>query len=120
MRPAISISTFLVSLPFEFLHWWFVEATFNLLQILKFIFAAIYRFLGINLIFKTFFKPWKNEYREGLTRFALFMGMFIKTCFLIFDLFFFSFIFLIEGFVLIAWLTFPMFVIWGLYVAIFP
>src|SRR5574339_1319180 len=103
MQPAVSFSTYLASLPFEFLHWWFVEATFNLLQILLFILKAAYRFLGVNLIFKTFFKPWKNEYREGLTRFALFMGMFIKTVFLFFDLLFFSFLLLVEGFLLVAW-----------------
>ena len=119
MRPAISFSTYLFSLPFEFLHWWWVEATFNLLQILRFLLLACYRFLGVGLIFKTFFKPWKNEYREGLTRFALFMGMFIKTTFLFFDLVFFTFLILVEGAVLVIWLTFPILVIWGVYAAIF-
>jgi hypothetical protein len=119
MRPAVSFSAYLVSLPFEFLHWWFVDATFNLLQILRFFLSFTYRFLAVNLIFKTFFKPWKNEYREGLTRFALFMGMFIKTVFLFFDLVFFSVLILVEGLILIAWLTFPLLVIWGLYAAIF-
>lgn len=120
MRPAMSFSTYLLSLPIEFLHWWFIEATFNLLLILKFILSATYRFLGVNLIFTTFFKPWKNEYREGLTRFALFMGMFIKSTFLFFDLLVFSFLIFLEGLALIIWLIFPFFVIWGLYVAIFP
>ncbi len=119
MRPAISFSTYLLSLPLEFLRWWFIDATFNLLAILKFILAASYRFLGISLIFKTFFKPWKNEYREGLTRFALLMGMFIKTIFLFFDLMFFSGLILVEGAVLIVWLAFPAFIIWGIYAAIF-
>lgn len=119
MRPAISFSSYLLTLPFEFVHWWFIEATFNLLQILRFTLAATYRFLGVGLLFKTFFKPWKNEYREGLTRFALFMGMFIKTMFLFFDVIFFSFVILLEGFVLIVWLTFPLIVIWGIYAAIF-
>ena len=119
MQPAVSFSAYLVSLPFEFLHWWFIEATFNLLQILRFILSAAYRFLGVSLIFKTFFKPWKNEYREGLTRFALFMGMFIKTMFLFFDVLFFSFLIFMEGLVLVVWLIFPFFVIWGIYAAIF-
>lgn len=119
MQPAISFSTYLLNLPFEFLHWWFVEATFNLFKILRFVLAAAFRFLGVSLIFKTFFKPWKNEYREGLTRFALFMGMFIKSIFLLFDLLFFSFLIFFEGAVLVLWLTFPLFVIWGIYAAIF-
>lgn len=119
MRPAISFSTYLVSLPFEFLHWWWIEATFNLLSILRFLIAACYRFLGVSLIFKTFFKPWKNEYREGLSRFALFMGIFIKSTFLIFDLMFFSVLILVLGAVLLAWLAFPIFVIWGVYAAVF-
>ena len=119
MRPAISFSAFLVSLPLEFLHWWFIDATFNLLLALRFILAATYRFLGVSLIFKTFFKPWKNEYREGLTRFALFMGMFLKTTFLIFDFFFFLFLILLESLVLTIWLIFPLLIIWGLYASFF-
>lgn len=120
MRPALSISSFLFSLPLEFLHWWFIEATFNLLSILQYFLSLSYRFLGISLLFKTFFKPWKNEYREGLTRFALFMGIFIKSCFLLFDLFFFVGLILLESFILITWLILPILVIGGLYASIFP
>ncbi len=119
MRPAIGLSAYLISLPLEFLHWWFIEATFNLFQILRFVLAASYRILGVELLFRTFFKPWKNEYREGLTRFALFMGMAIKSFFLFFDLLFFSALIFAEGLVILIWLTFPMFVIWGVYAAIF-
>ncbi|HSX57725.1 MAG TPA: hypothetical protein VLE47_00440 [Candidatus Saccharimonadales bacterium] len=119
MQPAISISSYLISLPLEFLNWWFVEATFNLFKILRFVLAAALRLLGVELLLKTFFKPWKNEYREGLTRFALFMGMGIKTFILFFDFLFFSALIFLEGLILVAWLAFPLLVIWGVYAAIF-
>src|SRR3990172_10653859 len=100
MHPAFSFSAYLLTLPFEFVHWWFIESTFNILKILRYILEVFYNLLSVKLIFKTFFKPWKNEYREGLARFALFMGIFIKSMFLFFDLLFFSFLIFMEGLVL--------------------
>lgn len=35
---------------------------------------------------KTFFRPWKNEYRKGLVGFSIFMGMVFKTAFIAGDL----------------------------------
>lgn len=45
---------------------------------------------------KTFFKPYKNEYRKGLVGFQRGMGMFIKAAFLFSYIFILSFIFLAE------------------------
>lgn len=119
MAPAFSLTTFLVSLPINFLYWWFVGATFNLLQILHYFLRASIQILGINSIFKTFFKPWKNEYREGLVRFARFMGMFFKSLFLLADLIFLALLVLVEFAIFAAWILIPFIVIWGVYAAIF-
>lgn len=119
MPPAISFSAYLASLPFEFLHWWFVDATLSLLKILRFIVGFFYHQFSINLIFRTYFKPWKNEYREGLVRFALFMGIFLKTLFLVFDLIFLAILIASESLVFILWLAFPFIILWGFYAAIF-
>ncbi len=119
MQPAISFSAYLLTLPVQFLHWWFIEATFNLLSIMRYSLSATFQILGIKSIFKTFFKPWKNEYREGLVRFSVFMGMFIKLMLLFCDGLFFSVVILGEFLLLAGWFLFPFIVIWGVYAAIF-
>lgn len=40
---------------------------------------ALIKIFSLPLLVRTFFKPWKNEYREGLVGFSIGMGMFIKT-----------------------------------------
>jgi len=47
-------------------------------------------------MFKTFFKPWKNEYREGLVGFSIVMGMIIKSLFIFADLCLFAGLLLVE------------------------
>lgn len=120
MQPALPFSTYLISLPFEFIRWWLLESTVNLLKIMRFIFVYFYRELSINLLLKTYFKPWKNEYRQGLVRFALFMGIFLKTSFLLVDVLFFAVLATAEIAVLIVWVLLPFIIIWGFYAAIFP
>ena len=119
MRPAFSFSTYLLSLPFEFVHWWFIESTFNLLKILHYILNAASNLLGVKFIFKTFFKPWKNEYREGLAHFALFMGIFIKSMLLVVYTIFFAMLSLFEFAVLVLWILFPIFVVLGIYKGVY-
>lgn len=120
MQPALPFSTYLLSLPLEFIRWWFLEATVNLLKIMRFVFVYFYRELSISLLLKTYFKPWKNEYRQGLVRFALFMGIFLKTCFLLVDLLFLAVLIAAEVMVLAIWVLLPFTIVWGIYVAIFP
>jgi hypothetical protein len=43
--------------------------------------------LSIPLLLKTFFKPLKNEYREGLVLFSVLMGMAVKSFLLLISLF---------------------------------
>lgn len=119
MQPAISFSAYLLTLPAQFIRWWFIEATFTLLEIMRYFLAAFYQILGVRSLFRTFFKPWKNEYREGLVKFSLFMGMFIKSILLVFDALFFIVLIGVEFVVLCIWFFFPLLVIWGIYAAIF-
>ena len=56
---------------------------------------------------KTFFRPWKNEYRKGLVGFSIFMGMIIKTGFIIGDLVLFIGLLIIEIILFLAFLILP-------------
>ncbi len=100
-------ATYVVKLPIEFILWWYTQAPITLLKILRWVFLAFVHLFSLKNLFTTFFKPWKNEYREGLVRTAIFIGAFIKFFIIIFDVFILSAIFVIEIIVFIGWLAFP-------------
>lgn len=41
--------------------------------------------LSVPILLKTFFKPLKNEYRDGLVWFSIIMGMLVKSVILFVD-----------------------------------
>lgn len=47
------------------------------------IFTYAANLLSVPLLIKTFFKPLKNEYRDGLVLFSIIMGMIIKLVLLL-------------------------------------
>jgi hypothetical protein len=59
-------------------------------------------------MFKTFFKPWKNEYREGLVGFSIVMGMVMKSLFIFADLFLFTLLVLSEVSMFVIFLILPL------------
>ena len=74
-------------------------------------------FLGVfslSLMLKTFFKPWKNEYREGLVGFSIFMGMAVKSLFILADLV------LLIGLIIFEIGFFIGFLIWPFAIIILP
>src|SRR3972149_9042329 len=114
-----ALSMYFAKLPIEFLVWWFLEAPVTLAKILRFIFFAFVHLFAFKELFTTFFRPWKNEYREGLVRTAIFIGAFIKTLLIIFDIFIFSLLGIVEIAVFAGWLILPFLAFVSFYGAIF-
>lgn len=112
-------TAYVVKLPIEFIHWWYIEAPITLLKILRWVFLAFVHLFSFKNLFTTFFKPWKNEYREGLVRTSIFIGAFIKFFIIIFDVFILSAIFIVEVIIFLGWLTIPALVIFSLYGTLF-
>ncbi len=56
---------------------------------------------------RTFFKPLKNEYRQGLVFFSIVMGIFVKTALILFDLVIYGAIIILEVAFLILFLAWP-------------
>lgn len=78
--------------------------------LVKFFFSLNRAFLelfSLPLLIKTFFKPWKNEYRQGLVGFSIGMGMFIKTLVIIVDVIFLLLILSLEATVVIGFIFLP-------------
>lgn len=91
----------------------------NLYKLLSYVFRATVHLLSIDLIFRTFFKPWKNEYREGLERFAIFFGIGLKSFLLVFDVFFLAGLVVVEIGVFLIWIALPILFLWGIYAGLF-
>jgi len=119
MQPAVSASAYLATLPIEFLRFWFLENPKLTWRVLSFIFAATVHQLGYQSLFKTFFQPWKNEYREGLEKFSLFMGIFIKSILILVDTIIILLLLAVEAAAFIFWVFLPVIAIWGIYVGLF-
>jgi hypothetical protein len=116
---APAVSVYIVQLPIEFLRWWFLEAPVTIFRVLRWIFAAVAHLFSFKELFTTYFRPWKNEYREGLVRTGIFIGAFIKSWLIVFDIFILSIIFVLELAVLIFWLALPFIAIFAIYGAVF-
>ncbi|HYM65459.1 MAG TPA: hypothetical protein VES68_03175 [Candidatus Sulfotelmatobacter sp.] len=97
----------LILLPLYILKFWYLEAPIKLLRYFFHLNKAFFNLFSLPLMIKTFFRPWKNEYREGLVKFSIFMGMVFKTMFIVADLFILFFLILFEVIVFMGFLAWP-------------
>jgi ATP-dependent Clp protease ATP-binding subunit ClpC len=98
-------------LPLEFLKFWFWITPIELFGFFTSLNSAFLQLFSLPLLIKTYFKPWKNEYREGLVGFSIGMGIFIKTFVIIADIFLLLFLILFEITFFIVLVTLPILLI---------
>ncbi len=94
-------------LPLQFLKFWFWSAPLELLGFFGSLNNAFLQLFSLPLLIKTYFKPWKNEYRKGLIGFSIGMGMFVKTFVIIVDIIILLALLLLEAFFIIGFLAWP-------------
>ena len=104
----------LLKLPLQILKFWYLEEPKNILSFFVSLNKAFLVAFSLPLMLKTFFRPWKNEYREGLVGFSIFMGIVIKTMFVTADLLIFA------GLVCAELIIFACYLIWPLATFILP
>lgn len=75
-----------LTLPYALLHFWFVEAPLGILFFFGSFNRSLLHWLSLPLLFETFLKPLKNEYREGFVGFSIGMGIAIKSILIVVDL----------------------------------
>jgi hypothetical protein len=93
--------------PLSIFKFWYLEAP---KQLFVFFISLDKTFLGVfslPLMLKTFFRPWKNEYREGMIWFSIFMGMAIKSLFILADLILLVALVMLEIIFFIGFLIWP-------------
>ena len=76
---------FYLTLPLTFLKFWYLEASIGILGFFGSLNNAFLQLFSLPLLIKTYFKPWKSEYRKGLVGFSIGMGIFIKSLVIIAD-----------------------------------
>ncbi|MBI3984404.1 MAG: hypothetical protein HY344_00465 [Candidatus Levybacteria bacterium] len=94
-------------LPFDLVKFWYVEAPLSLISFFGIVNKQFLTLFSLPLMLKTFFRPWKNEYREGLVGFSIFMGIAFKTLFILIDLVILAFLIVSEAILFVWFLAFP-------------
>jgi len=97
----------ILALPLIILKFWYLEAPRNILGFFMSLNKAFLGVFSLSLMIKTYFRPWKNEYREGMVKFAIFMGIVIKSLFILADLVIFAGLILFEAVLFIGFLIWP-------------
>lgn len=98
---------FYITLPILLLSFWFFEAPRAILAYFGSLNSAFLHLFSLPLLVKTFFRPWKNEYRKGLIGFSVGMGMAIKTLVIFVDLLLFVALLTVEFCVIAGFLLMP-------------
>ena len=102
----VGIGDYLSIFPQMFVYW-FWDGPKALMDYFASLNSATLKLLSLRLLVSTFFKPWKNEYREGLVGFSIGMGVVIKTFVILFDLAVLLFLLCAEFVLLFLFLSWP-------------
>lgn len=94
-------------LPFAILKFWYIESPVSLWRYFVSINKAFFQLFSLPLFIKTYTKPLKNEYREGLIGFSIAIGVIIKTGFIIADTLMLLILLFLEVSVFVSFLAFP-------------
>lgn len=94
-------------LPVALVRFWYIEAPVGLLTYFSSLNKAFLRLFSLPLFIRTFFKPLKNEYREGLVGFSKVMGILVKSVLILIDLALFALLLAFEVGFLLYFLLLP-------------
>lgn len=94
-------------LPLAFLKFWYIDAPSEIIGFFRSLNSSFFQLFSLPLFLRTYFKPLKNEYREGLVGFSIAMGIVVKTFFIIVDLLILLVLLMVEFAILFFFLAFP-------------
>ncbi len=103
-------------LAIDFMKFWYIDAPKGLIDYFSSLNASFLKLFSLRLLLATFFKPWKNEYRQGLVGFSMIMGMAIKSMIIAFDLIVFFVLVVCEIFAIFLFITWPVITILLLFI----
>jgi hypothetical protein len=94
-------------LPLTFLKFWYFDSPREMIGYFVSVNKAFLKLFSLPLLIKTFFKPLKNEYRQGLVRFSIIMGVMIKSVLIFVDVLLLMVLLAAEIAVFVGFLAFP-------------
>jgi hypothetical protein len=94
-------------LPLTFLKFWYFDSPREIAEFFISVNKAFFKLFSLPLLIKTFSKPLKNEYRQGLVRFSIAMGVFIKSILIFADVLLLILLVTFEITVFVGFLSFP-------------
>jgi len=97
-----------LSLPLIFLKFWFFDAPLEIINFFRSLNKAFNEAFAFTLFLRTFFKPLKNEYRQGLIGFSIAMGIIIKSVLICIDMLILVVLLTFELIVVLAFILFPL------------
>lgn len=95
-------------LPIAFLKFWFLEAPKGIIEFYGSLNKAFFQLFSLPILIRTFFKPLKNEYREGLVVFSIGMGIAVKSVLIVTNFVLFIFLLGLEVLGLFIFITLPL------------
>jgi len=109
---------FYFNLPLTFLKFWYLEAPVGILGFFGSLNSAFLQLFSLPLLIRTYFKPWKSEYRKGLVGFSIGMGIFIKSAVIIADIVLLLLLLAFEIAFIIAFISWPIWTVFSLFINI--
>lgn len=94
-------------LPFIFLKFWYLEAPVEMIRLFHSFNIYFAQLFALPQSVKSYFKPLKNEYREGLVGFSRAIGILIKSGLIFTDLILMIFILFIEFAFIVSFISLP-------------
>lgn len=92
---------------FDFVFFWFIQAPRGLIEYFGSFNTAFLKLFSFRQFVATFFKPWKNEYRQGLVGFSILMGVVIKTFMILFDVLILGILIIVECALVLLFIAWP-------------
>ena len=96
-----------LSIPLLFLRFWFYDAPIALIKYLMSVNSALVQLMSLSMLFHTFFRPLKNEYRKGLVAFSIVFGIILKSALIFVDLIMLLFVVFVEILLIILFEAWP-------------
>ena len=108
--------TGLLLYPYFLVGFWYRDFLFGAIKTSYYVFIYTQDLLSVPLLSRTFFKPLKSEYREGLVFFSIFMGILIKSILLLVAMVLLLTTLIILLGINIGIILLPVFLIWSLFI----
>lgn len=103
----VNLLPFILTLPLLFIQFWFFEGPQFLLRIIFLLFRTGAQILSLPILVRTFFAPWKGEYRKGYVGIAIGVGVVVRALTITTSILLLSVLLLIGILLTLVWIGLP-------------